>query len=323
MRTQFMIVLTSFLTVAGYSSAQTAPKAPALDASVAAQQGVILAESGRCPEALPLLKKSISQVPDKALRLKVGLATVRCAMLVGRTDAALDALRMLNRDFPHDPGVLYVTTHAYSDLSTRTAVELAQSAPDSYQAHELNAESLEMQGKWENAAAEYRKIIEQNPQMRGMHFRLGRLILSEPGTPTTAADAKKEFEEELKLDPNNAGAEYVLGELARQAQTWDDAIAHFSRACKLDGGFGDAFLGLGLSLNSASRFAEAIPALEKAVKLEPENPAGHFQLTIAYTRAGRKQDAEREMAIYQQTSEKELKREHGEGQADAPATPPQ
>ena len=41
------------------------------------------------------------------------------------------------------------------------------------------------------------------------------------------AEAKKEFEQELQIDPSNAGAEYVLGELARQSQQWDEAVKRF------------------------------------------------------------------------------------------------
>jgi tetratricopeptide (TPR) repeat protein len=316
-------ILAGFLVALAADSAiaQAPQRPPAEDTSATAQQGVELAEHGHCREALPLLKKGGPHAQDKELRRKTGLATVRCAMTVGQTDAALDALRFLTREFPHDPDVLYVTTHAYSDLSIRSSLELINTAPESYQAHELNAESLEMQGKWDDAAAEYRKIVELNPQLPGIHFRLGRLTLSKPETPTTAEDAKREMEAELKIDPGNAGAEYVLGELARQAQNSDAAIDHFSRATKLDAGFADAFLALGMALNSASRFPEAIPPLESAVKLQPGNPTGHFQLTISYTRAGRKQDAEREMALYQSTSAKALKEEGGQGQP-AP-TPPQ
>jgi tetratricopeptide (TPR) repeat protein len=304
----------------GSAMAQALQKTPASaeDSSAAAQRGVELAERGHCREALPLLKKGAPHAAGKELRRKTGLATVRCAMTAGQTEAVLDALRLLNREFPHDPDVLYVTTHAYSDLSTRSSLDLFKTAPQSYQAHELNAEALEMQGKWDDAAVEYRKIVELNSQLPGIHFRLGRLILSKPETPTTAEDARREMEAELKIDSGNAGAEYVLGELARQAQKWDEAIDHFSRTVKLDPGFADAFLGLGMALNSASRFSDAIAPLETASRLQPGNPTGHFQLTISYTRAGRKQDAEREMALYQQTSERALKEERGEG----PGTPP-
>jgi tetratricopeptide (TPR) repeat protein len=272
---------------------------------------------------MPILKKSAALTADKQLKVKVGLATVRCGLSLDQIDAAVNALLWLNREFPTDPDVLYVTTHAFTDLSGRSAMQLARTAPLSYQAHELNAETLETQGKWDEATAEYNLILKQQPDLPGIHYRLGRIILSRPATPTTPEDARKEFQAELKIDPSNAGAEYVLGELARQAQQWEGAIEHFSRASKLDVNFADAFLGLGFSLNSAGRYAEAIPPLETGVKLQPANPTGHYQLTIAYGKTGRKQDAEREMALFQQTSEKALKEMHGEGQQPPEPVRPQ
>jgi tetratricopeptide (TPR) repeat protein len=264
-----------------------------------------LAESGKCKEAIPLLKRALPQISDKDLQRSGGLDGVRCAMASNQFDAAEDFLRMLNREFPGDPEVLYTSVHTYSDLATRASQQLAISAPNSAQAHELNAESLEMQGKWDQAAKEYEAIAQQNPRLPGLHFRLGRLLLSEPNPPADASEqAKKEFQQELEIDPNNAGAEYVLGELARQESQWPEAIAHFRRAAKLDAGFGDAYLGLGLSLMSAKQFSEAVPPLETAVKLEPRNPAAHYNLAMAYNRAGRKEDADREFAVHRQMTEK-------------------
>jgi len=283
---------------------QASRKSTPAAASSTSQTGLELAEKGHCREALPLLKKSAPLAADKQTKLKMGLAITRCALSLDQVESAVHALLWLNREFPNDPDVLYVTTHAYSDLSARASLQLARTAASSYQAHELNAESLEMQGKWDEAAAEYRLVLGQEAQLPGIHFRIGRLILSKPETPTTAADARKEFEDELKIDPNNAGAEYVLGELSSRAQQWDEAIQHFSRAAKLDAGFSEAVLGLGSSYVSAGKFVEAIPPLEGYVKLQPGNPAGHYQLAIAYSRAGRKDDAKREAALQKETTER-------------------
>ena len=149
--------------------------------------------------------------------------------------------------------------------------------------------------------------------MPGIHFLLGRLLLSKPDPgPTVAEEAKKEFQQELEIDPSNAGAEYVLGELARQESQWAEAIQHFSRATELDAGFGDAFLGLGISLLSAKRFPEAVPPLQTAVKLEPRNPAAHYNLAMAYNRAGRKEEADKEFAIHRKMTQKD---EAGAGSA--------
>jgi len=304
-----------FLTWAsGQSVGQTKPP----DELSSAQAAIKVAQAGRCQEAVPGLKKA-SRLTDKDLRRSAGFAGVRCAMILNQTGMALDFLRMLNREFPRDPEVLYVSVYTYSDLSTRAAQQLATTAPNSAQAHELNAESLEVQGKWDLAQKEYQAVLQQNPRQPGIHFRLGRLLLSKPNPPPTVADdAKKEFQQEIEIDPNNAGAEYVLGELARQAQQWDEAILHFSRAAKLDAGFGDAFLGLGSSLMSQRKFSEAVPPLETAVKLEPQNPAAHYNLAMAYARSGRKEAADKEFALH-----REMMQKSGGPGADQGSTPPE
>jgi tetratricopeptide (TPR) repeat protein len=281
-----------------FSAAQSG-KAPVVGVAPSAERAVSLAQSGHCKEALPLLKQAKLHLPDKDLKRNVGLAGVRCAMLANQPDAATEFLRFLNREFPRDPEVLYLSVHTYSDLSSRAAAELATTAPDSAQGHELHAESLETQGKWDEAAQQYRLVLQQNPRLPGIHFRLGRLLLSKSNpSPAEADEARKEMQQEIEIDPSNAGAEYVLGEMARQSQEWEEAIQHFSRAAKIDAGFGDAFVGLGASLVSARRFTDAVPPLETAVSLEPRNPNAHYQLAVAYSRSGRKQDADREFDIH-------------------------
>ena len=294
------VTLIAVLLSFGQTFAQSPHKAAPLQTS--SQEAVKLAETGHCSEALPLLKRLQPQIADQEQKRRAGIDAVRCAMGLGQTADAVEFLERLNQQFPGDPEVLYVSTHTYSDLSLHASQELMRSAPESYQVHELNAEALETQGKWGDAIAEYRKILEKDPRLPGIHYRIGRVILSAPATDTTADDAKKEFQQELEVDPTNAGAEYVLGELAREAQQWPDAIEHFTRATRLDASFSEAFFGLGRSLISAEKFSDAIPPLEAFVKLQPLEPAGHFQLGTAYNRAGRKADADREFALYRKTT---------------------
>lgn len=100
------------------------------------------------------------------------------------------------------------------------------------------------------------------------------------------------------MNPTNAGAEFVLGELARRDEKFEDAIAHFSRAVEYDAGNADAHLGLGRSYMGAKRYKEAIPPLETAARLESANPETHFQLATAYAREGRKADSAREASLH-------------------------
>lgn len=222
-------------------------------------------------------------------------------MSLNELNAALEALAFLNREFPRNPQVLYVSTHYFSELANRSARDLAATAPGSNEALELDAESYEAQGKWDEAAKEYEMVLKKDPAAPGIHYRLGRIILSEPQTPTSIPDAKEQFEAELKLHPHDAPSEFMLGDLARQGQQWDEAINHFSKAAKIDESFSEAYLGLGMALNATKRSSEAIAPLEKYAKMEPSDPAGHYQLAIAYARSGRQQDAARQMALQQQT----------------------
>lgn len=273
------------------------------------EHAIDLASNGRCQEALPALKPALSRPPakqaaGKQLEYRAAMAAAKCAMSLDQPQTAINALFILKRDFPHDPEVLYITTHYFSELAMRASQELAQEAPNSYQAQELQAESFESQGRWEQAAAEYQKILDHNPSAPGIHFRLGRVALSKGESEANTAEARKEFEQELKLDPTNAAAEFSLGEIARRAGLWDDAITHFSAAAKIDSGFAEAFLALGMSLASAQKFADAVPPLEKYVKIVPEDPAGHYQLAIAYDRTGRKESAAREMQLQREAAAK-------------------
>ena len=294
------------MTAAGAHGQDAAKKPSAAPSGADPQRALNLAESGHCAEALPLLKKAIRQntAGDKGLKKRIGLDGVHCAMTHDVPYESLDFLSVLIREFPRDPEVLYAATHAYSDLSMRTSQDLAHEAPFSFQVHLLNAEALEIQGKWDDAAAEYRKILEISPMQAGIHARLGRALLSKPQpSPTDAEQAKKNFEEELEIDPRNAVAEYVLGQLAADAKDSATAIRHFTRATKLDAGFSEAYLGMGSALNSAKQFAEAIPPLETYEKMAPDSPTGHYQLAVAYAGAGRRDDSNREAALQRQSAE--------------------
>src|SRR5262249_37801184 len=155
----------------------------------------------------------------------------------------------------------------------------------------------------EEAIGEYREVLKREPKLAGIHYRIGRLLLSGPDKAAAKQEARHEFEEELKIDPRSSAAEYVLGEMARQDQETAVRMQSFELAAKLDGGFTDAFIGLGRALIEGGRAGEAIAPLEAAKKLAPDNPAAHFYLGTAYQRSGRAQEAEREFALQQQATE--------------------
>lgn len=289
-----------WFTLSATALAQNPAQSPASNV----QRALNLAEKGRCVEALPALKRGVARVSDKQLKYKAAMAEVRCAMSVGDTTATVDSLLLLQQDFPDDPQVLYISTHYFSQLANQSAQRLAQTAPNSAQVQKLNAEALESQGKWDDAIAAYQKIAEQYPKQPEVHYRIARILLDQSATPDATEKAKAELQKELAVNPSNAAAEFILGEIARRAAEWDTAIKHFQRAADLDAGFSEAYLARGMSLAGAGKFAEAISPLERYVKMQPEDPAGHYQLAIAYSRTGNKQAAERELDLQKKAAEK-------------------
>src|SRR5882762_7841820 len=184
---------------------------PGAGSGLSPDKALTLAEQGRCQESISALKRAMTtgQVPAET-RKRAGIAGLRCSLSLDDRDSTVDFIRMLNKQFAWDPDVLFILVHAYSDLSTRTAQDLGRTAPQSIAAHKLNAEALEMQGKWEPAQLEYEGMIEKEPNAAGMHFLLGRLLLSRPDAGADAMErAKQEFLKELEVDPHNAGAHYV------------------------------------------------------------------------------------------------------------------
>lgn len=265
---------------------------------VSPDKALSLAEQGQCQGNISILKRAMTgQVPAET-RKRAGIVGLRCSLTLDDRDSTVDFIRLLNKQFARDPEVLFILVHAYSDLSTRTAQDLGRTAPQSLAAHKLNAEALEMQGKWEPARLEYEGMIEKNPDAPGIHFLLGRLLLSRPDVGADAVEsAKQEFLKEVQIDPNNAGAQYVLGELARRDENWDEAISRFSRAANLDSNFAEAYLGWGSCLVAVKRYEDAIPPLRVAERLTPGNPAIHHALATALERSGHTEEADKEFAI--------------------------
>ena len=294
------LALAGTLCSASLVSAQTSKAVPVSRTPLSPEKAISLAEQGHCRESISGLKHAMASTVAADARKQAGVLGVRCALAVDDRDSTDEFIRLLSRQFPKDPDVLFVIVHAYSDLSTRTAQDLGRTAPQSFAAHKLNAEALEMQGKWEPAQLEYDWMIQKEPNTPGIHFLLGRLLLSRPDAgPDATERAKQEFLKEIEIDPNNAGAIYILGELDRRDQNWDEAISRYTQAVKLDPNFAEAYLGWGFCLVNLKKYEDAIPPLRTAERLMPANPEVHNSLGTALQRSGHKDEAQKEFAIHE------------------------
>jgi tetratricopeptide (TPR) repeat protein len=299
-KTALTLSLAGSLCSASLASGQQQKVASAPASALSPEKALNLAEQGHCRESISALKRAMAGQVASTTKKQIGAVGVRCSLALDDRDSTLDFIRSLQKQFPQDPDVLFVIVHAYSDLSTRAAQDLGRTAPQSFAAHKLNAEALEMQGKWEPAQAEYEWMIQKEPNTPGIHFLLGRLLLSRTDAgPDATERARQEFLKEIQIDPSNAGAIYILGELDRRDQKWDEAISRYTQAVKVDPNLAEAYLGWGYCLVNLKKYEDAIPPLRTAERLMPANPEVHHSLGTALERSGHKDEAQKEFAIHE------------------------
>jgi tetratricopeptide (TPR) repeat protein len=253
------------------------------------------AAMGDCKGALPVLSGEAKQTKTEVGRLS-GMAAARCYSSAGDDVAAIAILDDLSKQHPNDPDVLYLIAKTNMKAFNDATFSMFQRTPSSYRVHQLSAEILEIQNRYPDAVAEYRKAIELNGKAPDLHYRLGRALLLQGHSPEALQEASAAFEAELKLSPEDAPSEFQLGQIAQVGGKTQEAQAHFERALVLSPDFVTAAIALGKLYTQEKNYSGAIDLLKHAVQLQPENEAAHYALLTAYRNAGQMDNAKAEKA---------------------------
>jgi tetratricopeptide (TPR) repeat protein len=278
-----------------YAAAKRDLQPVAGDPRAAAFLALTEAATGSCDRAIPELQRRYAARDDSNLRRLSGLALVQCYVAEKRISDAELVMAVLEKGFPSDADVLYVSANMHMRAWNDAIYRLYQKAPGSYRVNQLSAEVFEIQGKYQEAIAEYQKAIAKNPHAINLHYRLGRALLLQSSTdPATLEQARKQFEAELALNRSDAAAEYQIGQIFMLEQRRADAGPHFNRAIELRPDFPEALIAAGKLRNEAKQYQDAAQLFERAVKLQPRSEAAHYNLMLAYRNAGRVADADRE-----------------------------
>ena len=150
------------------------------------------------------------------------------------------------------------------------AVELLQKA------RKLNADSVECRmflgmaladlGRHAEAEPHLVRALKKSPHMAEMWENLARCQRA-LGLPHEALESLGKF---AQIQPTNATAHELLGELAAVVNGFASAEPHFRKATEIDPGMAIAWSNLGLSLLEKTRqIAEGMECLDKALQLDP------------------------------------------------------
>lgn len=283
--------------------------------------GVTLNREQRFDEAAQAFRAALKLSPEvKGLQLNLGIALFRAGKLddaarelkpvseieqarellalsyagLGQFDRALPLLERLAVTST-DPTIHIALANAYEALGRKAEVDRAmahmfQVVPDSAPLHAALGDAYG-DSDTEKALGEYRKALDMDPSLSGVHLRMGRLLWK----VRRFDEAEPLFKSELKTDPANADARYYLGTIALYRDDARAAIPLLHDFVQLQPRQSNGFFELGRALMKEKQVDRAIAAFERAASLAPGDANAHYQLGQAYRAAGRLGEAQREL----------------------------
>ncbi len=202
-------------------------------------------------------------------------------------------------------------------------------------------QALQYRGDFGQAEKEYRLAIQLSPGHQ--NATASRLIAGLAQAQKDAAfkkfidqgvdlqsrkmykEAEDAYKKALQVDPQNDAAWVNLGTLFQAEERFDDAVACYNQALKLNRNNKDAIQGIqtataakqdkavdalykqGGDLFKAGRYDEAIQAYQQVLRLNPKDPATHFDLGATYQAKGDFDSAIQEYRIAASLDPKEEK----------------
>lgn len=138
-------------------------------------------------------------------------------------------------------------------------------------------------GRYQDAAAEFRKAVEAQPDSVPARINLAA-ALAEAGD---RKGAKEQLREVLKLAPGNGTAHFNLGTLMALEGETAGAVVHFQETARIDPNDGAARIALAQALEKDGRTDEALAQYQAGVGLAPQDESGWLGAAGLLVRLGR------------------------------------
>jgi tetratricopeptide (TPR) repeat protein len=273
------------------------PDLPGLDRNL----GLASFRAERYADAVAPLERQINAQPeDNFIRQILGLSY----FMLENYAKVVDVLRTLLKHPPDDPGLLFAWGTALVRTQQSSAAagifrQLLEQNSGSASVHLLLGQAYAQQKDYPNAISELGNALRLDPRIAEAHYYAGLVYLEQK----ELASAAREFRAELEIRPNDAHTMYHLGYALLMQDQLQESVALLRQVVKSMPDYEPAYFELGRALLQQEDASGAIESLETAKKLAPDHDAVYFQLSQAYRRAGRVQDAGRELAAYQRLIE--------------------
>jgi tetratricopeptide (TPR) repeat protein len=200
-----------------------------------------------------------------------------------------DAITMLRRSRPGAVSpVLKVTADQYFLLQLVSDAE-TQSLQFLLDAadHFHHGIALQNQGKPEEAKAEFHEALRINPNLSEAHGGLGYTLLDEGRLD----EAMAEFQEAIRMNPQDVIAHYNLGNALQDRGMLELAGFEYREVIRIDPRNADAHSNLGNALRRQGRLDESIVEHREAIRINPQSAVRHYNLGNALQDQGKLESA--------------------------------
>jgi Tfp pilus assembly protein PilF len=282
------------------SASQNFRKALAINPSLTKTEALLGVSKRRLgdPSARKLLEESFPKLKDAKLRLQVGLELAGIYEEQGNSGATASVMQSLVELDPDNVEVLFMAQRVYAELADETLNKLAVVAPGSARMQQVIAQRLVNAGDLHNAIDHYRRALEIDSRLPGVHFELAQAILeSDWNDSATQASAEKEFEAAIAADGDSSSIECKLGRIAMLRSDLDSAYGHYARSVELNPHDSEAQLGLGTVFMMKGDLERAKKYLELAVLSDPLNETTHYRLARVYRDLHLTEQAQKEVKL--------------------------
>jgi tetratricopeptide (TPR) repeat protein len=265
---------------------------------------------GQLDEAQKTLESILERVPESVEAL---VAAGNVASQQSDWGASGEAFSRANELAPDRLDILYGLVSAQlhanqTESALKNAQKLHALVPDDLRCTYLLALALFGAKKREEAKPYADQVLAAHPDDREMHLMLVDVALNDEHNLATA---RKHVDFCLKQNPGDPGALYYLGMIQKMEGDVNAAIQSLAKSVTSNPKNADAQGALGALSLQAGDLTRAVPALEQAVLLAPEEAQNHYQLALAYSRAGVADKAKEQLELYQQMKAKEAREAKG------------
>jgi tetratricopeptide (TPR) repeat protein len=215
---------------------------------------------------------------------------------------ALDLLARAHKLAPQNTDIIFLLarvsmTQNYFEDAIPLLESGLQFAPKRADLHAALGESYFMSGKTEKAIEEFKALIALDPSaasyaFMGLSYRhLGRFD-----------EARKYFQEGLKLDRRNASCLFNMGYIEERQGNHAAAETLFQQALKSNPDFSEALLELANLRIANKKFEEAAELLRRYVKVSRDPASGYYKLAMVERSLHQTEAAQRDLNVFQTLS---------------------